>query len=324
MGNDWLSTKIAEQVADDMEKEWKKKYGKLESDVPWFLDPFHPLGWRIRSLAKRLPNYARKVYKRYLSPKAMRIWRYHPSYLPSGLEGALDMDDDPFPKCIADTRIGDPFKRRMWLENYYQSNPTALHRVVNNPQKMQHYFQRHLSVPHRLPPEGFDPNVNSMKAWVHEHAHTVKPGENLSRIANYHKIPLSYLKETNKWLKNRPRGFGLLHSGDKIILPWRLRRDQVEPFPREVSRIRPRYRQHFLRHYYRANPWAAQRARSQSRTIIDWAHKHLRSPSSHPVRRPISSLSRPLQHNSLRRMSRGLVNPHRARPMARPMRSMFC
>jgi hypothetical protein len=50
-----------------------------------------------------------------------------------------------------------------------------------------------------------------------------------------------------------------------------------DPYPREVGSIGSiGERQNWLRSYYRANPPAADIARRDARTIIDWAHKTLR------------------------------------------------
>jgi hypothetical protein len=58
--------------------------------------------------------------------------------------------------------------------------------------------------------------------------------------------------------------------------PWKVPTGRIDPYPREVTRMPTDIRQDWLRTYYRANPMAAQQARSEARTIIDWAHTHLR------------------------------------------------
>lgn len=57
-------------------------------------------------------------------------------------------------------------------------------------------------------------------------------------------------------------------------IPMPTRRSDV--FPQERMQVAPERRQSFLRDYYNANPDAAARARSEARTVIDWAHKMLR------------------------------------------------
>jgi hypothetical protein len=57
---------------------------------------------------------------------------------------------------------------------------------------------------------------------------------------------------------------------------WRIPTGRRDPFPRDISQIPMGDRQSWLRSYYRANPPAAERARSEARTMIDWAHRHLR------------------------------------------------
>ncbi len=51
---------------------------------------------------------------------------------------------------------------------------------------------------------------------------------------------------------------------------------RINPFPREVNGMPFGARQGWLRNYYRANPVAAQQARREARTVINWAHRHLR------------------------------------------------
>lgn len=57
---------------------------------------------------------------------------------------------------------------------------------------------------------------------------------------------------------------------------WKVPTGRREPFPKIINRYPQGNRQSWLRSYYHANPMAAQQARSQARTIINWAHKHLR------------------------------------------------
>ena len=58
--------------------------------------------------------------------------------------------------------------------------------------------------------------------------------------------------------------------------PWEVPRGRIDPYPREVNRAPMAERQNWLRTYYRENPMAAQQARSEARTMIEWAHKYLR------------------------------------------------
>jgi hypothetical protein len=57
---------------------------------------------------------------------------------------------------------------------------------------------------------------------------------------------------------------------------WEIPTRQREPFPRTVYQLGIRERQPWLTEYYRVNPMARNRAQTEARRIIDWAHKTLR------------------------------------------------
>jgi hypothetical protein len=65
-------------------------------------------------------------------------------------------------------------------------------------------------------------------------------------------------------------------ADQKLRQSFRVPTGRWEPFPRERLGIPIHQRQNWLRNYYAANPMAAARARSEARTITDWAHKVLR------------------------------------------------
>lgn len=58
--------------------------------------------------------------------------------------------------------------------------------------------------------------------------------------------------------------------------PFSVPTGRRDPFPHDRLRVPIDQRQNWLRDYYAANPMAAARARSEARTMIDWAHKKLR------------------------------------------------
>ncbi|MFQ5892512.1 MAG: LysM peptidoglycan-binding domain-containing protein, partial [Candidatus Methanofastidiosia archaeon] len=58
-----------------------------------------------------------------------------------------------------------------------------------------------------------------MKNWINSRSHTVKSGDNLTRIARQHNVPLRKLKARNQWLLKRlggkkQSGFNFLRPGD--------------------------------------------------------------------------------------------------------------
>lgn len=320
MAND-PAVQVVEQILADTEREYDKKYGKSWRSK---VSPGQQLRERFTFHGNAIYDQLRSLYipfrNRYLTSYAIRLWRYHPDFFPAGIKDKIDIDDDPFPKQVANTaRIGEPYARKTWLENYYQRNPVAFRKAISNPVRMQQYFKENLrSV---APGTGTDYNILMMRGWVHNHIHVVQPGENLSHIAKRQHIPLTELKDYNSWLKNRPGGFGRVYPKDKIILPWRMPKDVgFRPFYDEISRIRPNRRQHYLRNFYKVNPRAAAEARREARVVIDWAHKYLRGTSTRSINPPTSFRFKTWQPDRLRQLARGLVNPHRSRST---MRSTF-
>lgn len=323
---DWRD-RIVEDVLREIEADWDRQV--FEADVSRAI---------MHGRAKHRLNWPQ-------SDSTKRIYRYHP-YFQSRGRRLLNRDREPFPGEI--DQVGRVFSenRRVWLKNYYEDNPGAFRRAINKPKNLQNYLKKHFKY-------GFE--IRPMKNWINSRSHTVKSGDNLTRIARQHNVPLRKLKARNQWLLKRlggkkQSGFNFLRPGDKIVLPprWQVPRGRTEPFPHEVIKFQMRDRQSWLRDYYEVNPLAAQRARRQARTIIDWAHKHLRDnrskpfhsqfqrPSISPSRdmwqqgyrsRPFQSqsnlqrisapLSRSFQTNPLRQIGRALINPNRARPAFR-------